>query len=222
MGCDIHCYAEKKVNGKWEKISGIFKYRYYNPERPTTVDEDGYVNNSEFDDHPYSGRNYDLFGILADVRNGRGFAGVKTGEGFNPIAQPKGLPEDVSIEVQKESDRWDGDGHSHSYFTIKELLEFNWNQLSMKQGWVDKKEYQSYLENGVPDSWCGGVIGPNVLHVPNSDILTEDLPSVKKYTSVQWGTTYRATVGETFFESIKKLQEFGADEDVRIVFWFDN
>jgi len=29
-------------------------------------------------------RNYDLFAILANVRNGHGFAGIKTGGGIRP------------------------------------------------------------------------------------------------------------------------------------------
>jgi hypothetical protein len=41
-------------------------------------------------------RNYDVFSILADVRNGYGFAGVKTSSGFTPIAGGRGLPDDLS------------------------------------------------------------------------------------------------------------------------------
>ena len=45
---------------------------------------------------PYGDRNYNLFAILANVRNGTAFAGCKTGEGFNPISNPKGVPSDAS------------------------------------------------------------------------------------------------------------------------------
>lgn len=47
----------------------------------------------------YHDRNYDVFGMLADVRNGSGFAGVDTGDGFVPIDVPRGLPDDLSAEV---------------------------------------------------------------------------------------------------------------------------
>jgi len=47
----------------------------------------------------YHDRNYNVFGVLADVRNGRGFAGTVTGTGFVPIAEPRGLPSDLSEEV---------------------------------------------------------------------------------------------------------------------------
>ena len=61
----------------------------------------------------YSGRNYELFGILAGVRD----------HNNDSIDDPRGLPEDVSEVTKKESDRWDGDGHSHSWLTLKELRE---------------------------------------------------------------------------------------------------
>ena len=47
-----------------------------------------------------------LFAILAGVRNGYGFAGCDTGDGFRPIAPPRGLPGDVSPEVAEEARRW--------------------------------------------------------------------------------------------------------------------
>lgn len=78
MGCDIHFYVEKRINGIWQTAD----------KWSADLDDDRpYV---DYDDRFYRDRNYDLFGILADVRNGRGFAGVTTGEGFVPIAAPQG------------------------------------------------------------------------------------------------------------------------------------
>lgn len=39
-------------------------------------------------------RHYQLFSVLADVRNGYGFAGVPTGEWVKPISSPRGIPQD--------------------------------------------------------------------------------------------------------------------------------
>jgi len=68
----------------------------------------------------YHERNYDLFAILAGVRNGVAFAGSPTspypeGEKFKPIDEPRGLPPEVSEVVAKQSARWGEDGHSHSF-----------------------------------------------------------------------------------------------------------
>lgn len=43
-------------------------------------------------------RHYQLFAVLADVRNGYGFAGVQTGEPVKPIAKPRGLPPDFEMD----------------------------------------------------------------------------------------------------------------------------
>lgn len=45
-------------------------------------------------------RNYDVFSILANVRNGYGFAGVVTSSGFNPITNGRGIPDDLSEEIR--------------------------------------------------------------------------------------------------------------------------
>lgn len=52
--------------------------------------------------HPQflNGRNYDVFSILANVRNGYGFAGVLTSSGFNPITSGRGIPDDLSDEIR--------------------------------------------------------------------------------------------------------------------------
>lgn len=110
----------------------------------------------------YEGRNYNLFAILADVRNGRGFAGVKTGEGFRPIAAPRGLPADVSATVKARSDRWGGDGHSHSWFTVAELDAYDWRQETAHYGVVSPFDYAAWKKEGKPRTWSAGVSGPGV------------------------------------------------------------
>ena len=42
-------------------------------------------------------RSYNTFAMLADVRNGRGFAGIKTSDGFPVIHEPRGLPSDLEM-----------------------------------------------------------------------------------------------------------------------------
>ncbi len=119
----------------------------------------------EVDKPYYDGRNYNLFAILADVRNGRGFAGIKTGDGFNPIAPPRGLPDDVSPEVKAESDSWSCDGHSHSHFTLREILDYDWNQKTMLSGWVDHEGWMAWKNWGQPREWSGYISGGKVRHV---------------------------------------------------------
>jgi len=213
MGCDIHFFVEvRQKDGKWKSVDKWVK-------------EDGYTH-VDYNEEYYGNRNYDLFAILANVRNGRGFAGIKTGEGFNYIDEPRGIPSDVSPEVKECYHEWNGDGHSHSWFTLKELKAFNWNQVTKHQGFVNERGYKYYREHGKPCSWCGGVDGRDVKKITIAEMdavidgrlkLTGSL-----YTLVKWEEPYSDSVGTFLTETIPAMEKLGKDNDVRAVFWFDN
>lgn len=228
MGCDIHLYVEKRVNGVW-----------------VTADEWSKTDCGFVHKEIYDGRNYDLFAILADVRNGREFAGCYTGEGFNPIADQRGFPADVCKEVKLEYIRWCGDGHSYSYFTVEELLEYDWTQKTTKSGWVDAVTFYKWNKFGKcrgdngPESWCGGVGGVSVvkigsdemeqrlkdLELPTDHRAAEDVIRGKMrgvYCQISWQTQYSHACSVFWYDTIPKLLRVGKTEDVRIVFWFDN
>lgn len=195
MGCDIHFYVEFKKDGKWTYYDHEAKY-------VTSVDEDGYRNKSEdwYDSPMDVGRSYNLFSILADVRNGQGFAGVDTGDGFVPISPPRGVPNDISPEVMKEYvcvlgsdeyytqdtfERWIASGcskridentvtgpdwHSESWLTVYELEKYDWNQVTKLRGWVDPDNFLAFRKNGSPKEWCGAISGAKVEHVSNQQM----------------------------------------------------
>lgn len=95
---------------------------------------------SEYD----QGRHYQLFAVLAGVRNGTGFAGIQTGEVVTPISEPRGLPDDFKVDgdihpiaslsvmtkwrqkyhaADEPLEVWMGD-HSHTWLTAAEMLEW--------------------------------------------------------------------------------------------------
>ena len=94
MGCDIHMFAEVKIKRRdnkteWMTVGKVFKDHYYKSNQPTYMttygdekSESAYEWNNKLSMHPYDSRNYDVFAILADVRNGYGFAGTDTGDDF--------------------------------------------------------------------------------------------------------------------------------------------
>ena len=133
MGCDIHFFTERWTSDyKYEgpkdlselrdsKLEEILEnaepnYRWVSADS-WSKDDDWYA------DELYNGRSYYLFAILADVRNGSGV--------IEPIDYPRGIPDDASSGYKHVVDRWDGDGHSHSYFTLDELINFNWSKYEM-------------------------------------------------------------------------------------------
>lgn len=217
MGCDIHLYVERRENGRWVSadIWTPNKYAKYEGEPPVAV---------EYENRVYTGRNYDLFGILANVRNGRGFAGIKTGEGFNPISPPRGLPEDVSPEVKAESDRWGVDGHSHSHFTVAELDAYDWHQTTRHEGVVDALNFYIWRAEGKPRAWSGDVTGTRVTHISNEEMARriDDGWAEGCYTRVMWQEPYHISADKFYTTTLPRLREMGAPEGVRIVFWFDN
>jgi len=196
MGCDIHLYTEKikSVNGvdKWVncdhwKLNPYFGDDEYEPELELIS--------------LYSGRNYNLFGVLAGVRGGY------------EICPPRGLPDDVSDIVKKNSDRWDSDGHSHSYFTLAELKEYYKNNShTSHNGFINKRQIKELDEDGVtPYSWSEWS-GPNLQYrewKEDSSLkpLVESLD--KRMRDEFW-------VQEEVEDTSKE------DSKIRVVFWFDN
>jgi hypothetical protein len=239
MGCDIHFYVEVRKDDQWISVDDW------------TKDNDdgrkyGYV---DYRKAFYSGRNYDLFAILANVRNGYGFAGVDTGSGFIPIAMPKGLPVDVSLEVKQCAEYWDADGqdgHSHSWHTLADLLAYDWTQTSERRGVIDIVTFQKWEswgrgEGKDPDGWSGSVSGPDVQILSEEearqrieavktahnasdwdvrDYLKQDMPYV--YVKAAWTQPYYKCCLNFWGTVIPRLLRLGKPEDVRIVFWFDN
>ncbi len=240
MGCDIHLYVEKRTsaNAKWQSAD------------KWTPDEDTPKRKRvAYKDEFYGGRNYNLFSMLADVRNGRGFAGVKTGAGFQPIAAPKGLPEDCCALVQAESDGWDCDGHSHSFLTVAELMAYDWTQTTTLCGDVSGVEYAEWRrwrkENGQgPESYCGSCHGQAIRHI-SPDEMDKVVSKAEKeiehlrgmgskwtealaekvgnyHTQVEWTEPYYRAAEEFLSSTLPRLWRLGTPENVRIVFWFDN
>ena len=77
MGTDIHSIAQVKRDGQWVTVAiGI------------AGDQ----------------RNYNTFAMLANVRNGRGFAGCWTSTGFPVIHEPRGLPSDLVLAGPEDRD----------------------------------------------------------------------------------------------------------------------
>lgn len=174
MGCDIHLAVERRENGRWVRV--LPPPEIYDPWLKEQADKgvgDYYTQRVAVT--WYNDRNYDLFGMLANVRNGSGFAGCDTGNGFLPISEPRGFPDDLSEGVKRllsderdedDNDIWMGD-HSHSWLTLRELLDYNWDWQSVRRGWVDPWNFELFRRNGAPNSWCGGVSGGSTEHISN-------------------------------------------------------
>jgi hypothetical protein len=133
MGCDIHFYVERWTSSnnyggprdlsedREQKLSEVLegvptKFRWVSADKWQIEDGEWQI---DWNDEYYGDRNYYIFGILADVRN--------DGD-VEPINYPKGIPDDASTGYLYKCDQWDSDAHSHSYFTLDELLNVDWSE----------------------------------------------------------------------------------------------
>lgn len=215
MGCDIHLYVEtKRLDGNWQMEA----LAYDNPAWPE--DEkyyDGY--------RGWSDRNYDTFAILANVRNGSGFAGVDTGDGFSPIDDPRGLPDDIG-EIPPDVNFGD---HSFSWLLYSEILGHCWNSVTTKRGWVGSAEFLEWQKSGRPCSYRGGVSGSSVRHITNQEMAAAIEESatgiIDLYTQVSWEVTYREAAARFLAwldRVVAPLAATYGPDNVRLVFGFDS
>ena len=231
MGCDIHTrFERRRVDGTWEVLvdptpdeQGL-RYQGWRasdalasgrPVPPVFV---------EFHD-----RNYNLFSILANVRNGSGFAGVKTGDGYEPISDCRGIPADASPEYQELVEQWNGDGHSHTWVTLDEILDPTWHNKKVTHcGVIPTEEYLKYRETGTrPRSWSSAVWGQSLTTIEESE-ADQQLASQGSITSthvrIWWTNTYLESVS-WFVEWIRAKvlpMANGEPTTVRMCMFFDN
>lgn len=187
MGTDIHLFCEtREPDGPWVLTPIIWGCQYCKESGKMENHKDGKVELVECywchgtkQELGFSGRNYNLFSILADVRNGFGFAGIPTGEGFVPISKPRDLPEDMSDDLRrlvehddenifnefdkKYGEGWIGD-HSYSWITLAELLLNDWDQKTVHRGQVEPATWIEWKTSGSkePKQWSVGHFGKGI------------------------------------------------------------
>lgn len=234
MGTDIHLYVERRNGSGWESCDQWDKDENY-PDRVSVP----------YYKHFYDARSYDTFAILADVRNGYGFAGADTGDGFIPISEPKGLPDDMSLQLAEEAAAMLE--HTPTWLTLRELMDYDWTRVTKKRGWVNGpqlKQWSSYerQRGHGPSSWCGGIDGPRIekitedeMHIRIKNVVDlfkgrdwQEMESAlverlgHAYCQVSWEIPYYRAASEFLSDVIPRLWRLGAPDDVRIVFWFDS
>lgn len=194
MGCDIHMFKEKLVDGKWVTADEWSAYDYGDDEKGMEV---------PFQKR-FTERNYDLFSILASVRT-RNATGLEQA--------PRGLPFDVSPEVAADFERWVGDAHSESFMYLHELKSLN-KLLSEKMMPISGMKAQKELD-ALNASIASGS--------PNWDLLYPycQWASHSDYAEFRVDVPASFMMGGGLDRIIAMFD--GMDgENHRIVFWFDN
>jgi hypothetical protein len=201
MGCDIHMYVEykKSVNNNLVWVNG--DYFKPNPYFKANEDENQF---SRMELHGY--RNYELFSTLAGVRD-------YTNK-IVPVAEPRGLPEDCTEYVNSEFERWNSDGHTHSWLTLKELKAYQSGKpILYSTGLVTPEDALKLDQDGtLPESWCQGTSNQTYVRREWSEENKSLIPLIEKL---------QARAKELMHYEWEEY-DIENDENVRIVFWFDN
>lgn len=179
MGCDIHTMAEYETDkyvdgkfvpsGKWKAIKDpVFPYPYFRESEPESRF------NTPHTHQPLVGRNYVLFALLADVRNTRALSNMfdssmeyEERDAIEPLAAPRGVPEDASKAWKKYVKRWGADLHSTTYFTLQELIDFEaagkFDQTILQRGYVSLDKYLAHKNEGKDiESWASYTSAPSM------------------------------------------------------------
>lgn len=213
MGTDIHGVFQRRNNVAWEDIPSKYEQQ----------------------------RHYQLFAVLAGVRNGTGFAGCKTGEPVKPISEPRDLPKDFQVndddmhpiaalsimaprrqkwyEKDEPLEVWMGD-HSHSWLTDAEMLAwYEKAPIATKSGIFDRDDYERWDKKSPPDfGYCGGIGGANIVLVNDTD---EERNANPGWTHIrcEWKSPLSEELAY-FFDEVKRLQD--EHGEIRFVFGFDS
>ena len=181
MGCDISVHCEYRKDGVW-----------YNCDNFEWDQEYGRYEFSSI----YWYRNYELFGVLAGVRD----------ISYGTISEPKGLPEDISPKTKELADEWKGDAHSYSYLTMRELLR--WKEIKTQRWKKLKKKYKVTHDESEGDFIYNEK--DNVLMYKREKTILDTL--IKRMKTKMCDHVY-------IFE---EDDYWNKGDDFRIVFWFDS
>ena len=246
MGTDIHLEVERydeemndwiDINKQALPYRGTLNHIYKNPD---DGEEKAKISQEELQEMIFGYWNenpeircYMIFSLLADVRNGYGFAGVETYQKIIPIDSLRGFPNKSSFdEVFDEAEEW---CHSFTYYSMKELLEHDgWNTSVQNTGYVPFNDWKEYVESQdtdspltAPKNYSGDVWGDGVEKYSMDDFENLEYNSgISQYIKGKWEE--RSPLKESGFcawlhsETMKHLTEQYGSESIRINIYFDN
>lgn len=216
MGCDIHMYLEKKIDGKWVSADRFRK------------DRDGWIDIRR-EKRIYYDRNYLLFSVLAGVREP--LPGVWQKYPVN------GFPNDASPQVKQAYDQWGCDAHTPSYLTLKDLKEVNWVQTGVIVSFTvteRQKEIYEYFKNKALTEKPGE---PYLINSFMYDTIKEGWYSILEtvmepkreleFKTIHALVPLSLICDEFYYKVISKLEKMAKNlnlhhDEIRLVFWFDN
>lgn len=205
-------YAEVRPDGVWHKIGRMFQ---------SALDDD-LVTDRVCDAH--DNILYQIFGYMAneDERH----------TPITPISELRGLPDDVGEIIGAHP--YFQNGGFVSYVTLKEILDYKWDQTSALIGVIPERAYVRLKEEQrAPSRWNYGRLSSNaeiVTPFVMDGILEGNIErqeGVKYYVQLEYDSKSYRDLCEFFCNmSIPQLMTLQLDkmttEDIRVVYSFIN
>ena len=242
MGTDAHPLIEVRGrNHRWGLKDDKDRYwRMFKREKLSYEEVDA---RKPFAINYLGSRNYRMFGGLADVRNYR--------DGVTPLFPRRGTPVDASAPVRRYMNKEKGDLHSHTYFTLQELLDADLDAACSKMEFgLMPTQYANWRDTGVLDkdaeeAWLVEQATEDPIHRAVSEeemllLLASGDPKTltkkcDKYLPLRKGAktlggpfvklyipiSYRRLLPE-LDQLIESLKEYGPPDRVRVIIAFDN
>src|SRR5678815_1280107 len=155
MGCDIHPAIEYRDKyGEWHyhrpKAECPYYYEYAYEAGTSKIiyptDEKGEKIRSRWDSCKYrlpeffTNRDYNVFALLADVRNDGAIIPIQTG---------RGLPHDITQLARAQM----SDEHTPGWVSLKELKEYDFKRPVPVEGWLDEPSFLALARGEEPKTW---------------------------------------------------------------------
>lgn len=234
MGFDIVFYVERRCNGTWESADK------WTPSEEWEIEEGAPPLGVAIEDRYYNTRDYEMFSILANVRQSVGLVSKKDGGRLQYISLPKGFPLDASPNVAAWIRALKAEHViSPSWLSLAELLNFDWERRVTLHFQMQGEDYLKMLNNEVcfqgRGHWRGAMSEKRAKRKLSSKFNStpEEAASLlrtKKATMPKWllkrsiNTTENVTYGDVAFwfrkNVMERMAELGDPEDVRCVFYF--
>lgn len=194
-------------------------------------------------------RDYDYFAILANVRNGRGFAGVDMGDEFVPIQENRSFADLPFTVPDPDGGSYDYGDHSFGWITLREWIDYpHWNDIREQRGVVGLRkrvtpnnpadpgppalEWASYEElrgtGRAPSNYYGGIGGSKVAVIDTAradamlDGRMDEDPDKEYHVRYAWNVSVGDSVNISIHEAMGYFASHLNPDTTYLVFGFDS
>lgn len=246
MGCDIHFVIERQETEGWREVPYFVEPWTPREKATTTYDKRAWARIDTAKERgiavlpdAFRSRDYDLFGLLADVRNGHGFAGINTGDGWPAQFPDRGIPADATRRPEDDEQRdydvddangiWHFGDHSFTWTTLDELKSVDWDGIKSRlRGVVGWTEWMRFRDAGEhePKSWSGGVTGPSIEILSEAEAMKRLASGINIHDGLHvecfWGCTAREATNDWAGQVLPVLKKIADGKPLRLLISFDS